>query len=106
MKCAYVYYRIDLAQAAVAAEKIDVLLGTMAARCSQPPRRLARCDDPATWIEIYEGIADYAAFATALSAAARDSNCAAFTQGERHLECFSATDPHLFDPPARGSQAA
>jgi len=92
VKCAYVYYRIDLAQAAVAADKIDALLDTMAARCSQPPRRLTRCDDPATWMEIYEGIADYAAFAAALSAAALGSGCTAFTQGERHLECFSATD--------------
>ena len=91
MKCAYVYYRIDLAQAAIAADKIDALLDTMAAHCSQPPRRLTRCDDPATWMEIYEGIAGYAAFAAALSAAALDSGCAAFTQGERHLECFSAT---------------
>jgi hypothetical protein len=93
VKCAYVYYRIDPAQAGLAAARIDALLNTIAAHCRQPPRRLNRCDDAATWMEIYEGIADFAAFAAALSAAVQAHGCAAFTQGERHLECFSAPDP-------------
>ncbi|HWR76198.1 MAG TPA: DUF4936 family protein [Thiobacillus sp.] len=93
MKCAYVYYRIDPAQASLAAARIDALLSTMAAHCSQPPRRLIRCDDAATWMEIYEGIAAFTTFAAALNAAVRTFNCAEFAQGERHLECFSAPDP-------------
>lgn len=88
MKYAYVYYRIDPLQAGLAAARIDALLETMATHCSQPPRRLQRCDDAATWVEIYEGIADFAAFAAALNAAVQTAGCAAFTQGERHLECF------------------
>ncbi|MDZ7593570.1 MAG: DUF4936 family protein [Thiobacillus sp.] len=88
MKHAYVYYRIDPLQAGLAAARIDALLETMATHCSQPPRRLQRCDDAATWMEIYEGIADFAAFSTALNAAVQTVGCAAFTQGERHLECF------------------
>jgi hypothetical protein len=93
VKSAYVYYRIDPAQAGLAAIRIDALLGTMAAHCSQPPRRLMRCDDPATWMEIYEGIADFTTFAAALNAAVQDFTCAAFAQSERHLECFSTPDP-------------
>ena len=89
MKHAYVYYRIDPLQAGLAAARIDALLETMATHCSQPPRRLNRCDDAATWMEIYEGIADFAAFSAALNAAVQTVGCAAFTQGERHLECFS-----------------
>ncbi|HEX7971923.1 MAG TPA: DUF4936 family protein [Thiobacillus sp.] len=92
MKHAYVYYRIDPAQVDLAAARIDALLHALAAHCTQPPRRLARCDDAATWMEMYEGIADFAAFAAALNAAVRTFGCATFTRGERHLECFSTPD--------------
>jgi hypothetical protein len=44
-------------------------------------------------MEIYEGIADFAAFGEALNAAERTLACAAFTDGERHLECFLAPVP-------------
>ena len=91
MKSAYIYYRIDPAQISLAKARIDTLLNTMAIHCSQPPRRLERCDDPATWMEIYEGIADFSAFAAALDKAELACGCAGFTQDERHLECFSAT---------------
>jgi hypothetical protein len=92
VKDAYVYYRIDPAQAGVAAARVDALLSALAAHCAQSPRRLRRCDDPSTWMETYEGIADFAAFAAALDAATRAFDCAAFTLGERHLECFSRAD--------------
>ena len=91
MKSAYVYYRIDPAQAALAADRIDALLSMMAGHCGQPPRRMSRCDDPETWMEVYEGIADVTAFASTLKMAVQAFNCAAFIQGERHLECFSLT---------------
>lgn len=90
MASIYVYYRIDPAQAQLAAARIDALLGTMAAHCLTPPRRLQRCDDASTWMEVYEGIADVAAFSTALHAAVAAQGCTAFIQGDRHLECFTA----------------
>ena len=93
MKFAYVYYRIDPAQAALAAERIEALLHAMLPHCSTPPRRLRRCEDAETWMEIYEGMADFAAFSAALNAAARTFDCAAFIRGERHLECFCAPEP-------------
>lgn len=103
MKSAYVYYRIDPALTAFAADRIDALLSAMATHCSEPPRRLNRCEDAATWMEIYEGIADFTTFAAALSAAVRTSDCAAFTRGERHLECFTPAHPAQpgSDDPAR-----
>ena len=88
MRNAYVYYRIDPAQEALAADRVDALLRTLAPHCHLPPRRLARCDDPSTWMEIYEGIADLPAFTGALRAVADHAGCAEFTLGERHLECF------------------
>jgi hypothetical protein len=90
---AYVYYRIDPDKAPLATARIDALLGAMALHCDEPPRRLSRCDDATTWMEIYEGIADIAVFSTALDAAAQTFDCATFTWGERHLECFYAPDP-------------
>lgn len=94
MKHAYLYYRIDPAQADLAAIRIDLLLNTMGRYCSQPPRRLNRCDDPHMWMEIYEDIADFAVFTTALNEAVRMFNCTGFILGDRHLECFSA--PPMF----------
>jgi len=93
VKHAYVYYRIDPAQTSLVAPRIDALLDARARYCSQPPRRLRRCDDPSTWMEIYEGIADFSAFSAALDRAVLDLDCAGATVGERHLECFSAPDP-------------
>jgi len=79
VKSAYVYYRIDPAQAGLAAARVDRLLSTVAPHCSQPPRRLNRCDDAATWMEAYEEIADFTAFAAALTSAVQTVDCAAFT---------------------------
>ncbi len=88
MRSAYVYYRIDPAREALAANRIDALLAALAPHCSLPPRRFARCDDPSTWMEVYEGIADFPAFGSALAAIADRTGCPEFTLGERHLECF------------------
>lgn len=88
MKSVYAYYRVDPAQMELAAGRIDALLNAMAPHCGATPRRLNRCDDAAMWMEIYEGIADLPTFSAALRAAAQNAGCAAFIQGERHLECF------------------
>jgi hypothetical protein len=89
---AYIYYRIDSAQCDLAALRVDALLNAMAAHCSLTPRRLSRCDDPLTWMEIYAGIADFPGFSAALIAAEKSIDCQAFIQGERHLECFTSAD--------------
>jgi hypothetical protein len=85
---AYIYYRIDTRLAGHAAERIDALLRGMAPHCSLPPRRLTRCDDSAMWLEIYEEILDFETFAAALDSAVDSLDCAGFTLGQRHLECF------------------
>lgn len=91
---AYVYYRIDLARGTLAAARIDALLNAMRGHCARAPRRRTRCDDPSTWLEIYEGIADFATFVRALDSASLALGCAEITLGERHLECFAAPDAH------------
>lgn len=93
MRHAYVYYRIDLTQTILASKRIDALLRTLATHCGQQPHRMQRCDDAATWMEVYPDIADFVAFSAALDAATQTFDCAAFVLGERHLECFSAPSP-------------
>jgi hypothetical protein len=51
-------------------------------------------------MEIFEGIADFKRFEAALTACAENFNCAAFTQGDRHLECFVPANPTT--PPMNG----
>lgn len=90
MRHAYVYYQIDLKQARLAGNRIDALLLAMAAYCGQPPHRMQRCDDTATWMETYPDITDFEAFSAALNDAINTLACTEFVVGERHLECFSA----------------
>lgn len=89
MQHVYVYYRVDLSQAGLAAMQIDRLLLAMAPHCGRPPRRLARCDDPSTWMEIYENIARLEPFLAALQTAVEAHGCHAFIREGRHLECFN-----------------
>lgn len=88
MRAAYVYYRVDPARAGEADARISALLNAMTPYCAFAPRCMARCDDPQTWMEIYEGIADWAAFTTALQHAVQKTGMDVCTLGERHLECF------------------
>lgn len=91
-RSAYVYYRVVPGRASLAAARIDALLQTLAAFCSQPPRRLLRCDDRETWMEIYEGISDWPAFERALQAQEAGLQQEAWIDGRRHVECFMPAD--------------
>lgn len=91
MQHVYVYYRVDLSQADRAATQIDQLLLAMAPHCGQAPRRLTRCDDPSTWMEVYEKIAQPELFLAALQTAVDALGCTAFIRDGRHLECFDDT---------------
>jgi hypothetical protein len=88
----YIYYRIDPAQLVTAARAVDSLLAALAPYCKSMPRRLARCDEPALWMEIYEGITDIAAFTQHLDTTLRLLHPHQFIVGERHLERFC--QPH------------
>lgn len=90
MRRIFVYYRVDPALAGPAAVCVDAMLAALEAHCSEPPRRLQRCDDTDTWMEAYTPAAGVEAFMHALEAAVIEAGCARFTLGERHLECFIA----------------
>ncbi|MEW6416290.1 MAG: DUF4936 family protein [Pseudomonadota bacterium] len=94
MSHAYIYYRVDAAQAARAATRVDALLRALAPYCGKQPRRLVRCDDASTWMEIYEDIDDWQAFETALQGRLDALEIAGLLDGPRHLERFVApADP-------------
>ena len=65
----YVYYRVALDRAERARGVVEALQDDVFARTGVRGRLLHRRDDPATWMEIYEGIADQRAFDASLAAA-------------------------------------
>lgn len=84
----YVYYRVgDTSQAPALARE---LLAAMKRKTGIEGRLLRKRDDPATWMEIYEGVHDAPAFERSLS------ECVGITQftsvlqsgSTRHVECF------------------
>ena len=64
---------------------------TSRSHCGVQGRVLVRRDDPRTWMEIYENVADTAAFELALAAAVQRHEAARFAEGgKRHTEPFVA----------------
>jgi len=98
VKSAYVYYRINPAQGAAAARAVEALLTMLAPHCATPPRYLTRCDEPEVWMEVYEGIDDFASFTRHIAEAVHALGYHRLIEGERHLESFCV-------PPQPGSQA-
>jgi hypothetical protein len=89
----YVYYRVA-ADNAAARDAIAALLAAVETATGAAGRLLARCDDPAMWMEIYEPVADPAIFALQLAELARRHRVTAITiDGHRHAECFAPLPP-------------
>ena len=86
----YVWYRVHGNQAD-AQRVIAALQDDVAARTAVRGRVLVRRDDPATWMEIYEGVSAPEAFERELAAAVVHHGAAAMAhQGARHVEAFVA----------------
>ena len=58
----YVYYRVDAARAATLRPEIEKLFATIQARSGVRGRWMRPRDDPTTYMEVYEGVADDKAF--------------------------------------------
>jgi hypothetical protein len=63
----YVYYRVDAARAAGLRAGIEALLARVEEQTGIRGRWMRRRDDPSTYMEVYEGIADDAAFEALLA---------------------------------------
>jgi len=86
----YVWYTVrgDL-RAAV--EAVGALFDAIEARTGVTGRLLARRDEPATWMEVYEGVDDAGGFGRTLDALAAKHGVLAFIEdGRRHTERFAA----------------
>lgn len=88
MRHVYVYYRVQADRLDAAAERVDALLDALSGYCTAAPRRMRRCDDSTTWMEVYEGVVEYEAFCAAMDALATRLELETFMPAGRHLECF------------------
>ena len=87
----YVYYRIDPPQAAAAEPQVRALLDEVKKTTGVEGRLMKKRDEPHLWMEVYEGVADDAAFDFALAdAVGRLGVMRYLVAGSgRHTECFS-----------------
>lgn len=86
----YVYYRIDPGQADEASGAVRRAQDALWQRTGVRGRRVRRADDATTWMEVYEAVADRAAFESALEAIVREHGLERWLapDARRHLECF------------------
>ncbi len=84
----YVWYRIT-GDAAAARAAVDALLADLFRHAGVTGRVLVRRDDPRTWMEIYEHVADVTLFERELAAGAARHAVAQWAEdGKRHTEPF------------------
>jgi hypothetical protein len=63
----YVYYRVDAARAATLRAEIEALFDRIEKQSGIRGRWMRRRDDPSTYMEVYEGATDDAAFEALLA---------------------------------------
>jgi len=90
----YIYYRVAAQRADEAAHAVRRLLQQVEQRTGVAGRRLCRRDDPLVWMEIYENVADGAAFERVLSQAVEASGLVACLDADvRNTERFVTPQP-------------
>jgi hypothetical protein len=86
----YVYYRVS-GNPAVARATVGALIADVETRTGVAGRLLARCDDPGTWMEVYEPVRNARSFARTLAACVRRIGAGEVAvDGVRTSECFTA----------------
>ncbi|MBK9115389.1 MAG: DUF4936 family protein [Betaproteobacteria bacterium] len=86
----YIWYRVG-GDAAAARAAVDAVLHDVFEHAGVAGRALVRRDDPGTWMEVYEHVADGALFERALAAAVARHGLAQHAEGGvRHVEPFVA----------------
>jgi len=58
----YIYYKVELARFAEMRRAVERLFGIVERETGVRGRWMQRRDDPTTWMEVYEGVRDSAAF--------------------------------------------
>jgi hypothetical protein len=86
----YVWYRV-IGDVDTALPAIEAMLTDVTTATGVVARLRARRDEPRTWMEIYENVADAAAFEPALAACVAKHEAASWAEGgTRHTEAFVA----------------
>jgi predicted homoserine dehydrogenase-like protein len=67
----YVYYKVDAARLGELRAAVDAIFASVERECGVRGRWMRRRDDPATFMEVYEGIADSLGFEAFLAGAAK-----------------------------------
>ncbi len=84
----YIYYKVDAAHRDIALAGATAVLDILAAQAGVSGSLSQRADDPLTWLETYRGVANEAAFNTAMDKALTTSGLLNCLAGERHVERF------------------
>jgi hypothetical protein len=85
----YVWYTVT-GELEAAVRTIGALFDALASRTGVGRRLLARRDDPSTWMEVYENVADARGFERALAELVRDLGADRIADaGKRHVERFA-----------------
>ena len=63
----YVYYRVDLTRLEYFQSEVEILFKTIESMTGVRGRWMHRRDDPATYMEVYEGVNDEGAFEAVLA---------------------------------------
>ena len=86
----YIYYRVATSEAARARKVVDAVQSALHQDTGIQGKLLRRDDDPTTWMEIYEGVADPLRFEAALDQllAQHDFDGGMTFDSRRHTERF------------------
>lgn len=86
----YIYYRVEPAQHEKALAAIQQVFAEIQARCGVVGRLLQRADESATWMEVFEGIADPQEFKAVLDESVARIGLTELLadKGARHVEHF------------------
>lgn len=78
----YIYYRVEASRAASLQDQVRRMLGVIEAATGVRGRWMRRRDEPATYMEVYDGVSDEPAFEALLAREAAQLGL------ERHVERF------------------
>jgi len=90
MRHYYIYYRIQPKFASAIESAIQRMQLEIKAQLGIAGRLLKKRDDPALWMEVYENVAENAAFEEVLRLVETETNIVSLLDpgSKRHIECF------------------
>ncbi len=87
----FIWYRVQADAHGVVTDAetvIRAMMGRLACRSGIAGHLLKKRDEPATWMEIYQGVGDGERFERELARAVEEYDVEMFCVDRRHTECF------------------